>query len=48
MEIDFFNKMKCDECGKEIKKTFLNKIIGTVVKKDGKKLYLCNECQKLE
>ncbi|MBW3015363.1 hypothetical protein KY330_03005 [Candidatus Woesearchaeota archaeon] len=39
--------MKCEICGKKVATTFLNKILGTVVKDDkGKKHYLCFECQK--
>jgi len=38
--------MKCEICKKEIRKTFLNKIIGTIVTKEGKKQYVCNLCQK--
>jgi len=41
---------KCYLCEDEIKKTFLDKIIGTIVKiKKGDKnkdIYICNECQK--
>ncbi|MBN2052938.1 hypothetical protein JW756_05520 [Candidatus Woesearchaeota archaeon] len=39
--------MKCDVCGKKIETTFLNKIIGTVIRDEkGKKKTVCNECQK--
>jgi len=38
--------MKCDICGKGIEETFLEKIIGTVVKdKKGKKHFVCSKCQ---
>ncbi len=39
--------MKCEICKKEIKRTILNKIVGTVIKDEkGKKHYICSECQK--
>jgi DNA-directed RNA polymerase subunit RPC12/RpoP len=38
--------MKCAVCGKNIETTFLNKIVGTMVRIDGKKHYVCSECQK--
>lgn len=38
--------MKCDNCGQAIKETFLKKLVGTYVRKDGKRVALCNECQK--
>jgi hypothetical protein len=39
--------MKCEKCKKNIDTTFLNKLVGTVMKdKKGKKHYFCNECQK--
>jgi len=38
--------MKCSLCKKEIETTFLNKIVGTMVKHKGKKYFVCNECQK--
>jgi len=39
--------MKCELCKREIEKTFLNKIIGTVIKDgEGKKHTICNVCQK--
>jgi hypothetical protein len=38
--------VKCDLCGQKIEMTFLNKIIGTIVKKDGKKKNICSDCQK--
>ncbi len=38
--------MKCEICGKKIEETFLNKIIGTIVKDEkGKKHTVCNECE---
>ncbi|MFT4310573.1 MAG: hypothetical protein ACMXYC_02985 [Candidatus Woesearchaeota archaeon] len=38
--------MKCDICSATIQKTFLGKVIGTYVKKDGKKKIVCPICQK--
>lgn len=38
--------MKCDICNQKIEETFLNKILGTMVKKEGKKHYICSMCQK--
>ncbi len=38
--------MKCALCGKKIETTFLNKIIGTYVKVNGKMYPVCRECQK--
>jgi len=38
--------MKCDICGAKIETTFLNKIVGSYVKKDGKKKVICPNCQK--
>ena len=39
--------MKCGICSKKIEKTFLNKIVGTMVKDEkGKKHTICFECQK--
>ena len=39
--------MKCDICGRKIETTFLNKIVGTVMRDSkGKKKNVCNECQK--
>ena len=39
--------MKCDICSKKIETTFLNKIVGTVIKNSkGKKKYVCDICQK--
>jgi len=41
---------KCHLCNEELKKTFLDKIIGTIVKikeKDkNKQVYVCPSCQK--
>ncbi len=37
--------MKCEICKKPIETGILNKIKGTVVYVDGKKHYICNECQ---
>ena len=38
--------VKCDICKKQIKETFLNKIIGTYIKVNKKRKTVCNECQK--
>ena len=39
--------MKCSICNKEIEITFLNKILGTVIKNEkGKKFSVCQDCQK--
>ena len=38
--------MKCSICSKKIEETFLNKIVGTIMKVDGKKKAVCSECQK--
>ena len=39
--------MNCEICNKKITETFLNKILGTVIKDDkGKKHNVCFECQK--
>ncbi|MBW3013402.1 hypothetical protein KY325_01475 [Candidatus Woesearchaeota archaeon] len=39
--------MKCDICKKNIQTTFLNKLLGTVIKdRKGKKHSVCKECQK--
>lgn len=37
--------MKCVDCSKTIEETFLKKIVGTHMRRDGKKITLCNECQ---
>jgi hypothetical protein len=38
---------KCDLCGKKIDSTFLNKILGTVMRDSkGKKKTICSNCQK--
>jgi hypothetical protein len=39
--------MKCDNCGKKIEVTFMNKIIGTYYTKGKKKKVVCPQCQKL-
>jgi hypothetical protein len=39
-------KMKCSICGKTIAETFLKKIVGGYVKKEGKLHAVCRECQK--
>jgi len=38
--------MKCSECGQTIQETFLKKIVGTYIKKSGKKVAVCGQCQK--
>ncbi|MEM4396089.1 MAG: hypothetical protein QXR30_00280 [Candidatus Woesearchaeota archaeon] len=38
--------MKCEICKKDIKKTYLDKIVGTVIYKKGKMYYICNSCQR--
>jgi uncharacterized protein with PIN domain len=39
--------MKCEICKEKIEETFLNKIVGTVVKDSkGKQHYVCPGCQK--
>jgi len=38
--------MKCKICNNKIEKTFLNKIVGTIINENGKKTYICNHCQK--
>jgi len=38
--------MKCDICKKTMAETFLKKIIGSYVKKNGKLHPVCRECQK--
>ncbi len=40
--------MKCNNCGKNIEITFLNKIVGSYVGKGRKRKAICNECQKKE
>ncbi len=37
---------KCNICQKKIEMTFLNKLIGTQIKKKGKLYSICAECQK--
>lgn len=37
--------MKCNICDNKVQETFLGKIIGTFVRKDGKKRVVCRECQ---
>ncbi|MBL7147576.1 MAG: hypothetical protein ISS82_02010 [Nanoarchaeota archaeon] len=37
---------KCNICKKQIKETFLNKLIGTYVKVNKKKKIVCNDCQR--
>ncbi len=38
--------MKCDICRNTIRKTFLGKLMGTMVKSNGKSQYICSECQR--
>ncbi len=39
--------MKCDICNRKIETTFLNKLVGTMIKNSKhKKKYVCNECQR--
>ena len=39
---------KCEICKKKTGETFLNKVLGTVVKDEkGKKHLVCSECQSL-
>jgi len=38
--------IKCNICGNKIEHTFLNKVLGTYIKKGGKKITICFECQK--
>jgi len=38
-------KLECNLCQTEIKTTFLDKIKGTIITKEGKKLYVCPKCQ---
>ncbi len=38
--------MKCAICGKEVEKTFLEKIRGCYVHKNGKTYVVCSDCQK--
>ncbi|MEM2139346.1 MAG: hypothetical protein QXM96_04310 [Candidatus Woesearchaeota archaeon] len=37
---------KCNICNKKIEVTFLNKILGTYIKKNSKLHTICKECQK--
>ncbi len=44
---DLKRVMKCELCKKGIEQTFLNKILGTIVKDEkGKQHVICFECQK--
>ncbi|MEM4397031.1 MAG: hypothetical protein QW757_00220 [Candidatus Woesearchaeota archaeon] len=38
--------VKCNICNKKIEVTFLNKILGTYIKKNSKLHPICNQCQK--
>ena len=37
--------MKCSICSKKIEKTFLNKVVGMIIKVNKKQKYVCPECQ---
>ncbi len=37
--------MKCADCGKAIEETFLKKLVGTHLRRDGKRVTLCSACQ---
>lgn len=39
-------KEKCFICKNELKVGFMNKILGTIVKKDNKTFFVCQNCQK--
>ena len=41
----FFTMAKCDICKTNIEKTFLEKPVGTSVKKGKKRHAVCNQCQ---
>lgn len=38
--------MKCASCNQQIQTTFLDKLVGTYIKKDGKQHPVCDECQR--
>lgn len=38
--------VKCDICGEKIAVTFLDKIDGSYIKKNGKMKAVCSNCQK--
>jgi|AntRauTorckE6833_2_1112554.scaffolds.fasta_scaffold150851_1 ribosomal protein L34E len=38
--------MKCSSCKQEIQTTFLGKLVGTHIKKEGKQYPICDECQR--
>ncbi|MBL7054372.1 hypothetical protein ISS05_01290 [Candidatus Woesearchaeota archaeon] len=38
--------MKCSICSKKIEQTFLNKVVGAIIKIKGKNQYICPGCQK--
>ena len=40
------NMAKCDICNQKIQTTFLSKLVGTVVKKEGKPKHVCSACQQ--
>lgn len=37
--------MNCEICGKKVEINFLSKIFGTYLRKDGKKIAVCSDCQ---
>lgn len=39
-------KEKCCICGEDIERGFMDKLVGTIVRKDKKVFYICNSCQK--
>ena len=40
--------VKCDICGEKIQTTFLNKLVGTIIKDENhKKRNICSNCQRL-
>jgi hypothetical protein len=40
--------MKCENCKQNIKETFLKKLVGTYVRRNGKRVALCGNCQSQE
>ena len=38
--------MKCDNCGKKIETTFMNKIVGTYYTRGKRRKAVCPQCQK--
>ena len=37
---------KCEICKSNVEQTFLEKPIGTIIKKNGKQYLICSQCQK--